>query len=122
MFPLHQSRPQEYSMVGSRGTTREDLNQMVIDCFDITNKKIDLMGGTHQNIVISFDPVINEYKRAALQIGWGSVTKILLQFKEAFWNEEEKNIGFLFSGEIIPTWWTQLPNKYPLLTGWLGGP
>ena len=58
MFPLHQSRPQEYSMVGSRGTTREDLNQMVIDCFDITNKKIDLMGGTHQNIVISFDPVM----------------------------------------------------------------
>jgi len=45
-------------MGGSRGNTSEDLNQMVIDCFDITNKKIDLMGGTHQNIVISFDPVM----------------------------------------------------------------
>ena len=45
-------------MGGSRGNTSEDLNQMVIDCFDITNKKVDLMGGTHQNIVISFDPVM----------------------------------------------------------------
>jgi monoamine oxidase len=73
-------------------------------------------------VVISFQPAINDYLEAAKKIGFGSVIKILLQFKEAFWEEKKKNIGFLFADEIIPTWWTQLPSSYPLLTGWAGGP
>ena len=31
-------------------------------------------------------------------------------------------MGFLFSDEKIPTYWTQSPLRSPLLTGWLGGP
>jgi monoamine oxidase len=34
----------------------------------------------------------------------------------------EKDTGFLFSEETIPTWWTQAPDNSPILTGWLGGP
>ncbi len=71
---------------------------------------------------IIFEPSIEKYIQAASLIGYGSVIKILLQFKNPFWEEMEKNIGFLFSGEIIPTWWTQVPDNYPLLTGWLAGP
>ena len=71
---------------------------------------------------IIFEPPIEKYIHAASLIGYGSVIKILLQFNNPFWREREKNIGFLLSGENIPTWWTQAPDKYPLLTGWLCGP
>ena len=50
------------------------------------------------------------------------VIKVILEFKEAFWQEEKKNIGFLFTGEKIPTWWTQLPKNNCILTGWMAGP
>ena len=46
----------------------------------------------------------------------------MLEFKEAFWEKKKKGLGFLFTSEIIPTWWTQSPSSYPLLTGWAGGP
>lgn len=71
---------------------------------------------------INFNPAINDYIAAAKRIGFGSVVKVTLEFKKAFWDEKKKNIGFLFTQEIIPTWWTQFPSTYPLLTGWAGGP
>lgn len=71
---------------------------------------------------IQFEPSIDRYMQAAQQIGYGSVIKIFFQFKEPFWNQYADDIGFIFSEEIIPTWWTQLPDQRPLLVGWLGGP
>jgi monoamine oxidase len=56
---------------------------------------------------------------AAADIGYGSVVKILLRFSTRFWPER---MSFLFSDAAIPTWWTQYPAPYPLLTGWLAGP
>jgi monoamine oxidase len=78
--------------------------------------------GQLQNNSIIFQPAIPNYLNAAKKIGFGSVIRISLEFKEAFWKERKKNIGFFFANEIIPTWWTQLPSSYPLLTGWAGGP
>ena len=80
---------------------------------------------------ISFIPEIPGKRQAARELGYGGVIKFILQFSEAFWKSEEaekfagknlKNLGFLFSNADIPTWWTQLPDETPLLTGWLGGP
>lgn len=68
---------------------------------------------------INFTPPIDETIEASRQVGLGTVVKVILLFKECFW---KKDAGFIFSDEIIPTWWTQLPNKVPLLTGWVGGP
>ena len=67
---------------------------------------------------INFTPPLDEYVNAAAQTGYGTVIKVILQFKEALW---EKDTGFIFSDEIFPTWWTQLPDTAPLLTGWVGG-
>jgi monoamine oxidase len=67
---------------------------------------------------INFTPPIDDYVNAAKQIGYGTVIKVILQFKEAFW---KKDTGFILSDEIIPTWWTQLPSPLPILTGWSGG-
>jgi monoamine oxidase len=68
---------------------------------------------------INFTPPLDKAVHAAKQIGLGTVVKIVLLFKEHFWKADA---GFIFSDEIFPTWWTQLPNKAPLLTGWAGGP
>jgi monoamine oxidase len=77
--------------------------------------------GLLQNNSIHFNPSIEKYITAARQIGYGSVIKILFQFKEPFWSEHGDDIGFIFSEETVPTWWTQLPAKNGLLTGWFGG-
>ncbi len=68
---------------------------------------------------INFTPPLNKAVEAARQIGLGTVVKVVLLFKERFWKTDT---GFIFSDEIFPTWWTQLPNEVPLLTGWAGGP
>ena len=32
------------------------------------------------------------------------------------------DLSFLLSDATVPTWWTQYPDGYPVLTGWLAGP
>ncbi|OQP52740.1 flavin monoamine oxidase family protein [Niastella populi] len=71
---------------------------------------------------IAFEPAIDAVNKAVRQIGYGAVVKVYLQFSAPFWFEYRKDIGFLLSEETIPTWWTQLPDSTPVLTGWLGGP
>jgi monoamine oxidase len=80
---------------------------------------------------IIFSPAIPQYGEAIQQMGFGSIIKILLEFKRSFWEDEKitklaggslKEMGFLLSNEEIPTWWTQFPQHSTVLTGWLGGP
>jgi monoamine oxidase len=71
--------------------------------------------------LINFKPSVNKYLEAARKIGFGNVVKLLLQFKKPFWEEKKKNLGFVFSTEKIPTWWTQIGINGNLLTGWAGG-
>lgn len=67
-------------------------------------------------------------EKAALgvQIGYGNVVKILLRFATKWWadaqGEHLADLSFLFSDAIVPTWWTQHPAGYPVLTGWFAGP
>jgi monoamine oxidase len=68
---------------------------------------------------INFTPALDAYVKAAMSVGTGPVIKVVILFRKRFW---EKDMGFVFSEEIFPTWWTQLPDKTPLLTGWVGGP
>lgn len=70
---------------------------------------------------LEFTPTIPQHIQAAKKIGFGAVIKIILEFTAPFWREKEKDIGFIFTGEVIPTWWTQLPVENNILTGWLGG-
>ena len=80
---------------------------------------------------INFLPTIPEKIQAAKQLGFGAVIKILLKFKTVLTEDhvilKKASVGlnevlFAFSEESIPTWWTQLPLKSSLLTGWLSGP
>jgi monoamine oxidase len=78
--------------------------------------------GILQSGSISFNPPLPEYMIAAGKIGYGTVIKSFFRFDDAFWQGHKKNTGFIISDQIIPTWWTQLPNPNRILTGWLGGP
>jgi len=80
---------------------------------------------------ILFNPPLPEQTQAFNGIGFGSVVKILLEFDEPFWKSDKikqltgadlSKMGFLFSDEEIPTYWTQEPENSALLTGWIGGP
>jgi monoamine oxidase len=89
------------------------------------------LAGKNEKGALSFTPALTEKQEAAKQMGFGSAIKILLNFKDAFWEKispnvdtkvDLKNAGFIISDAPIPTWWTQLPEKSTLLTGWLAGP
>ncbi|WP_454801954.1 flavin monoamine oxidase family protein [Mucilaginibacter phyllosphaerae] len=80
---------------------------------------------------IIFEPPIPQYEQAIQQMGFGSVIKLLFEFDTEFWLDDAtrdmagKNVdkmGYLFSEEEIPTWWTQVPHRSTVLTGWIGGP
>jgi len=75
---------------------------------------------------ITFVPPISEKLNAVARIGFGPVIKILLRFKTRWWTgAREQNfekLFFMFSNEEIPTWWTQYPESYTTLTGWVAGP
>jgi monoamine oxidase len=63
---------------------------------------------------------------AAADIGFGNVVKFLLRFTTKWWVDQGgrdlSDLSFLISEASVPTWWTQQPAGYPVLTGWLAGP
>lgn len=83
--------------------------------------------GVLTNDSILFSPRLPDYQKAFAEIGFGGVIKLMIEFDETFWKPMQENAGmhdlaFVFSDCLIPTWWSQLPNKFPMITGWLGGP
>lgn len=77
-------------------------------------------GGPARN-GLTFDPAIPEYIQAFNALGYGSVIKLLLHFREPFWEKEAPGLGFIVSDQVLPTWWT-VAGKPNLLTGWFAGP
>ena len=83
---------------------------------------------------IQFVPDLPASKQSAIQqLAVGNVIKINLIFRERFWEDMKhwdrdgdavsfKDAGFFhYPDAPIPTWWTQLPIRAPLLVGWAGG-
>lgn len=77
--------------------------------------------GALQGIV--FIPSIPDVMKAAAGIGYGSVIKILLEFRAPFWREGRPGAKtmFILSEQPVPVWWTQADERSTLLTGWLTG-
>ena len=84
---------------------------------------------------IQFVPELPAAKQSAIhQLAVGNVIKINLIFRSRFWEDaklcDENSEGVSFKDAAffhypeapIPTWWTQLPIRAPLLVGWAGGP
>jgi monoamine oxidase len=80
--------------------------------------------GVLQAGAIVFSPEPAETLRAARSLQFGQVFRVVLRFREAFWErkEEFKDAGFILSSEdVFPTWWTTLALRSTLLTGWSAG-
>ena len=79
---------------------------------------------------VRFSPELPAEKLGALEkLAMGKVIRATLCFRERFWDDlrarggsESKTLAdmrFLFSqDEWFPTWWTTLPEKLPIITGW----
>ena len=83
---------------------------------------------------IRFDPALAAKQRALDGLEMGQIFKIVLRFREAFWDQpgflEQRRapaspvegLSFLHSPAAeVRVWWTALPVRAPLLTGWVGG-
>jgi monoamine oxidase len=80
---------------------------------------------------IALPSATRERVTAAADIGFGNVVKILFRFATKWWADLGRrdlggrdlgDLSFLLSDATVPTWWTQYPDGYPVLTGWLAGP
>jgi monoamine oxidase len=86
---------------------------------------------------VRFDPPLAAKAAALPHLEMGVVSKLVLVFREAFW-EAPRGAGSAGAarqprrtaplawvrapGERIPTWWTASPLGAPVLVGWAGGP
>jgi monoamine oxidase len=82
---------------------------------------------------VRFVPALPEEKQSAIRnIPMGHVVRIVLLFRERFWerldipgsgaHEDLSQLGFIHYPEArIPTWWSLLPLHAPVLVGWAGG-
>jgi monoamine oxidase len=75
----------------------------------------------HSHILKDNSEEAGTYAQALQSLGFGDVIKFIFQFRQPFWEDTYKDMGFLLSGAAVPTWWTQLPERDNTLTGWLGG-
>jgi monoamine oxidase len=75
---------------------------------------------------IALPPAARERAAAAVDIGFGNVVKLLFRFATRWWADhggrDLTDLSFLISDAMVPTWWTQHPDEYPVLTGWFAGP
>ena len=86
--------------------------------------------------VLRITPAVPALDRAVARLEVGQVFKIVLRFRESFWEEEgfirerlterraePAELNFVHGEQTaLPTWWTALPSHTPRLTGWAGGP
>ncbi len=83
---------------------------------------------------LRFIPELPGDKQGAIHgLAMGHVARIILRFRERFWekldlagtgaDEDLSQLGFIHYPEApIPTWWTLLPVRAPVMVGWVGGP
>jgi monoamine oxidase len=86
------------------------------------------IGVLHSARLIEFDPELPRIRAAARQLGAGPVVKVILRFRDPFWENLKRGgkslrtVSFLHNpGANIPTWWTTAPLRASMLTGWAGG-
>lgn len=75
---------------------------------------------------IQFQPPIPEKVKAADDIGFGQVIKVLFKFRDQWWRkingrDMSRTIFILCNKGKFNAWWTQYPENVPILTGWIAG-
>ncbi len=79
--------------------------------------------------IIEFVPQLPAEKIASFEkLEVGDIFRVVLRFRDRFWERIARSahptkslsdMSFLFSrDEFFPTWWTTMPKKLPMITGW----
>jgi monoamine oxidase len=81
---------------------------------------------------VQFSPPLREKRESLGRLEMGPAIRVSLHFEERFWSKPQRgmkpsqnpaDMGFLFAtNTAFPAWWTLLPRKAPVLTGWAAGP
>lgn len=90
---------------------------------------LPLLKNSEEVGAVKFTPPLPQEKLDSLEkLEMGKVIRIVLRFRTRFWEtilapDDKKaslsDMSFLFSdNELFPTWWTAMPKKQPLITGW----
>jgi monoamine oxidase len=118
---VHWNRGAVEVVVAADGTTERLGAQAVVVTLPVPLLR---SGGDHA-ATLRFVPPLPEKDLAMDGICVGDVVKLVLRFREPFWEEVEplKEMAFLFpQGEPIPTWWSGRDPMPTTLTAWAGGP
>jgi monoamine oxidase len=104
------------------------------ETFRASTAVITLPLGVLQAGAVRFVPDLPADKVKAIHgLAMGHATRITLHFRERFWekldlpgtaeHEDLSQLGFIhYPDATIPTWWSLLPVRAAVLTGWTGGP
>jgi monoamine oxidase len=76
---------------------------------------------------VRFSPVLASKRSPLKGLVAGSVIKVPMLFRTAFWKEFDggryRDASFFHApGSLFPTFWTAAPDRAPLLNAWAGGP
>ena len=104
-----------------------------LDSARFSRALITLPLGLLQAKSVRFIPELTEKQTAANKLAMGQVVKIVMRFREPFWEHLKlltkdgkdhslKDLSFIHApDELMPTWWTLAPEQTPVLIGWTGG-
>jgi monoamine oxidase len=76
---------------------------------------------------VRFTPGLESKQKALDHLIMGPVLRVVLRFREPFWETiaggRYRDVAFFHApGGEVPTFWTALPDRVPILTAWTGGP
>ncbi|MFZ0063350.1 MAG: NAD(P)/FAD-dependent oxidoreductase [Pyrinomonadaceae bacterium] len=114
----------------SKGTRSPESS---LDSATFSRALITLPLGVLQAKSVRFIPEVTEKQTAANKLAMGQVVKIVMRFRKPFWEHLKlltkdgtdhslKDLSFIHApDELMPTWWTLVPEQTPVLIGWTGG-
>ena len=93
--------------------------------FDAPHAVVTLPLGVLQCGAVQFDREPAILRDACSKLVMGHAARIVMRFRRPLWEDRDDlaGAGFLLSDQpFMPTWWTSLPARVPVITGWSGGP
>jgi monoamine oxidase len=115
-------RPGEARVAFRTGTA--DMAEAVAPQAIVTLPLAALTRAPEEAGAVCIDPAPPGWRASLAALHMGAAHRIVLGFDRRWWaGNDEDEPGFVRgSVEPIPVWWTALPSRVPLITGWTGGP
>lgn len=70
---------------------------------------------------LRIDPSPRDHARALARLFGGQAFRIVFRFREDFWNRPGPLSFLHVEGAEVPVFWTAVPARVPVITGWAGG-